>query len=277
MLGSSSARLHRPSSGCNGGNGRRAPHTTRCGGLAWPQEEQRLRLWPQRQLLQQQQHVQQQWQQRRRRQRGGCCCAASGGDGGNNGADSDDGSSVSASRLRFNKDVPLRRHRPDNPEHVPPGELPEHLRDLELGADGMLIDGKTGRVVNGLGATRFDVALSALRGDLDPKPWEENTERAPGVLLGSLVTFPADYTFQVVGASEGGCAQGRHDDFVEDCVATVARICEAGPLPDAAVARKPRLGGRYVSLAVTVRVRAPEIVGRVYEELGRDPRVKMKF
>lgn len=78
-----------------------------------------------------------------------------------------------------------------------------HSADLQLGDDGLLIDGKTGRVVNGLGATRFDVKLAALRGDLDPKPWEENTERAPGVLLGSLVTFPADYTFQVcVG---GGC------------------------------------------------------------------------
>ena len=41
--------------------------------------------------------------------------------------------------------------------------------DLKLGDDGLLIDGKTGRVVNSLGASRFDVAVSALRGDLDPK------------------------------------------------------------------------------------------------------------
>lgn len=49
-------------------------------------------------------------------------------------------------------------------------------------------------------ATRMDVKLAALRGDLDPKPWEENTERAPGVLMQSLIQFPSDYTFQV-----GGC------------------------------------------------------------------------
>ncbi|KIZ00589.1 hypothetical protein MNEG_7372 [Monoraphidium neglectum] len=153
-----------------------------------------------------------------------------------------------------------------------------HSADLQLGDDGLLIDGKTGRVVNGLGATRFDVKLAALRGDLDPKPWEENTERAPGVLLGSLVTFPADYTFQVVGASAGGCSSGEHAEFVDDMVATVARLTETPlPLADGAVKRKQRLGGKYVSLSVTVNVRAPELVTRVYEELGKDTRVKMKF
>lgn len=62
--------------------------------------------------------------------------------------------------------------------------------------------------------------VRALRGELDPKPWEENSERAPGVLLQSLVTFPSNYTFQVVGASEGGCPAGVHAEFVDDMVAT---------------------------------------------------------
>lgn len=49
------------------------------------------------------------------------------------------------------------------------------------------------------------------------------------------------------------------------------------PLADDAVTRRQRLGGKYVSLSITVRVRAPEIVSRVYDELAKDPRVKMKF
>jgi hypothetical protein len=62
--------------------------------------------------------------------------------------------------------------------------------------------------------------LAALRGDLDPKPWEQNTERAPGVLLQSLVSFPADYSFSVVGADAGGCPKGEHREFVEFVLAT---------------------------------------------------------
>jgi hypothetical protein len=50
----------------------------------------------------------------------------------------------------------------------------------------------------------------------------QNTERAPGVLLQSLITWPADYTFQVVGASAGGCAAGAHTEFVDDVLATGA-------------------------------------------------------
>jgi hypothetical protein len=58
----------------------------------------------------------------------------------------------------------------------------------------------------------------------------------------------------------------------------VARLTETPlPLADGAVKRKQRLGGKYVSLSVTVNVRAPELVTRVYEELGKDTRVKMKF
>lgn len=49
------------------------------------------------------------------------------------------------------------------------------------------------------------------------------------------------------------------------------------PLGDGAVTQRQRLGGKYVSLSITVNVRAPEIVTRVYDELAKDPRVKMRF
>jgi hypothetical protein len=90
------------------------------------------------------------------------------------------------------------------------------------------------QVINEFGATRFDVAVRALRGELDPAPWVEvskdeqrlhnskvqpaaaqvpakavgaqvaccllsmqNTERNPGVLMSKLINFPTAYTFQV--------------------------------------------------------------------------------
>lgn len=41
----------------------------------------------------------------------------------------DDGSVSSSSKfLRFNKDAPLTHHNPENPDHLVPTELPEHLR-----------------------------------------------------------------------------------------------------------------------------------------------------
>jgi hypothetical protein len=40
---------------------------------------------------------------------------------------------------------------------------------LRISKDGQgLIDTKTGAIVNAFGATRFDVAVHALRGDFDP-------------------------------------------------------------------------------------------------------------
>lgn len=55
-------------------------------------------------------------------------------------------------------------------------------------------------------ATRFDVAVRALRGEFDPPPGVDNTERNPGLLLESLMQFPGTYSFQVrlAGGSRGG-------------------------------------------------------------------------
>lgn len=66
------------------------------------------------------------------------------------------------------------------------------------------------RLVSSLDSPKHTLLLqmAALRGDLDPKPWEENTERAPGVLLGSLITFPTDYTFQVGSCGHTCCVLG---------------------------------------------------------------------
>ncbi|KAG2496652.1 hypothetical protein HYH03_005472 [Edaphochlamys debaryana] len=129
-----------------------------------------------------------------------------------------------------------------------------------------------------MGATRFDVAVRALRGELDPPAWVENTERSSGVLLAALYQFPRSYCFQVVGRPEPGPSggDGSPDAFAADVAATVAAVAQA-EVPEGGVVIKPRMGGRYVSVSVDVVVRAPEIVEMVYQKLGEDSRVIMRF
>ncbi|KAG2438742.1 hypothetical protein HXX76_005287 [Chlamydomonas incerta] len=136
-----------------------------------------------------------------------------------------------------------------------------------------------------MGATRFDVAVRALRGELDPPEWVENTERSSGIILSALYTFPRMYTFQVVGKA-GSSSSGSDgastangsakDEFVKAVVGTVSRVAQA-EVEDGKVEVKERMGGKYVSVSVDVMTRAPEIVGMVYDELGKDPRVMMRF
>eukprot|EP00775_Hariotina_reticulata_P004110 gene4110-4356_t len=170
----------------------------------------------------------------------------------------DDDADSGLGRLRFNK-----REQ----------ELPQELQGLEISEDGFLIDTKTGKVINEFGATRFDVAVRALRGELDPPQWVDNSERNPGVLLGRLMSFPTSYTFQVVGKVT---ADSPKNQFVSDMVSIVAQVCEA-EIKEADVTVQERLGGKFVSISMQVLVRAPEIVQLVYEAIGKDSRVKMKF
>ena len=154
----------------------------------------------------------------------------------------------------------------------------------------------------------------------------QNTERNPGVLMQSLINFPCNYTFQVVGkptagpssstsssessssssngmiagasssngansSSSGASSSGRDssstngngvvakywaDPFLQDVVKVVSKVCQV-EVNQSNVKVTERLKGKYISIGVEVRVRAPEIVRRVYEELGRNPRVTMKY
>ncbi|WIA18012.1 hypothetical protein OEZ85_009499 [Tetradesmus obliquus] len=171
----------------------------------------------------------------------------------------DDDAESGLSKLRYNKRQ---------------SELPKELQDLEISEEGDLIDRKTGKVVNEFGATRFDVAVRALRGELDPAPWVENTERSPGVLMSKLINFPTAYTFQVVGKPAAGSSK---EGFVQDMVATIGKACQA-EVQQEDITVKERLGGKYISMSVTVQsVRAPEIIQSTYDAIGQDPRVTMKF
>lgn len=59
-------------------------------------------------------------------------------------------------------------------------------------------------------------------------------------------------------------------------VALLGRVCDT-EIQQEKVTVQERLGGKYVSISVDVIVRAPEVISRAYEEIGKDSRVKMKF
>eukprot|EP01024_Parvocaulis_polyphysoides_P039655 TRINITY_DN3586_c3_g1_i3.p1 TRINITY_DN3586_c3_g1~~TRINITY_DN3586_c3_g1_i3.p1 ORF type:complete len:136 (+),score=9.66 TRINITY_DN3586_c3_g1_i3:98-505(+) len=70
--------------------------------------------------------------------------------------------------------------------------LPKELRDLKINKQGDLIDSK-GKIINEFGASRFDVAVRAMRGEFDPQQQQINNEQSSGLLMESLVAFPRQY------------------------------------------------------------------------------------
>ena len=81
--------------------------------------------------------------------------------------------------------------------------------------------------------------------------------------------------FQVVGqpSLEAGCSKER---FISDMVEVVQRVCEHD-MEEGMVEVSERMGGKFISLKMTCMVRAPEIIGKVFDALEGDARVRMKF
>lgn len=193
---------------------------------------------------------------------------------------------------------------------VPLPSVPPELEGLALTADGDLVDAKTGKRLPALGEpTRFDIMVAALRGELDPPAWRPNTERSPGALVAALLgPFPLDYEFCAVGRPSQGQSP---EAFANELAALVHRAAACpGPVPsttvvaeaegDAAgdddggapsspaakakpppppprVSFKERLGGKYVKVSVTARVRSADLLEEGFTALAADPRVMMRY
>ena len=143
---------------------------------------------------------------------------------------------------------------------------------LKLTEDGLLIDEKTGEVINEYGATRFDVAVRALQGDFDPPPTVENTERSSGIILDSLLKWPAVYEFQFVLNTNGAVPAS----LLEEMRAIVAKVCQWEVSPDVC-SYKERKGGKFVSLCIPATVRYPELIQKVFQAVEKDDRIIMKY
>lgn len=143
-------------------------------------------------------------------------------------------------------------------------DVPEWAKDLALDENGDLIDTKTGKALNEFGATRFDVAVRAMRGEYDPPG--VSTEMEEGQFFDMLTQFPSKYTFQ---------ASGRASDLDDDGVAHVANllmeVCGC-PVAETQIEIKPR-GKKFVSLWVTCTVHSGEMVTEALRVAKADSRV----
>mmetsp|Transcript_19688 Transcript_19688/g.42801 ORF Transcript_19688/g.42801 Transcript_19688/m.42801 type:complete len:88 (-) Transcript_19688:346-609(-) len=85
--------------------------------------------------------------------------------------------------------------------------------------------------------------------------------------------FPTTYMFQVVGQPG---ASSNKEEFVRDMVGVVQQVCQV-EVEEGGLEVAERLGGKYISLKINALVRAPEVIGAVFDKLEGDPRIKMKF
>ena len=149
--------------------------------------------------------------------------------------------------------------------------------DLKITEQGLLIDEKTGEVINEYGATRFDIKMAALNGQFQPPPTVEDTERSTGLILDSLMHWPATYDFQFVLKTQGTSSPA---EILEEMRVVVGKVC-AKEIDASTCVAKERKGGKYVSITVPAVVNGPEVIQRVFDTLEKDEtfkgRILMKY
>lgn len=156
------------------------------------------------------------------------------------------------------------------------GNSGDNVQDIEIALDHTQTRATASeQVINDFGATRFDVAVRALRGEFDPPPDVANTERSVGVLLDSLVQWPIEYQFQLVVRNEAQ-EKDRCEALVEEYRRLVERVC-ATPIKLDTCSWKLRKAGKYLSICIPASVVSQEIISDVFEALKGDHRVLMKY
>ena len=172
--------------------------------------------------------------------------------------------------VRGRGSVAMRSSIDDIPDEIPPELIPDTLKDLVLNDDGDLVDTKTGKVLNEFGATRFDVAVRAMRGEYDPIG--TSTEHEEGQILDTLTQFPTEYTFQVSGRKELIGQDGALDEICD----IVGHVCGCEISRENQVEIKERgSSGKFLSVWVTCTVFSVFMVNEVLRQVKEDERVMM--
>lgn len=128
----------------------------------------------------------------------------------------------------------------------------KNTRKVEIGEDG------SPRIVNDLNNLETDDQGFTLHTN------EQTGEKAR--VFESLVEYPCTFPIKIVGAKEG--------QFVTDMVDLVAETCNVGRTD---VTYSEREKGKWTSITVQAPVENAQMLYKVYEVIGRDPRVKFKF
>ena len=132
-----------------------------------------------------------------------------------------------------------------------------------------------GRALNALGATRFDVAVQAMRGAF-PTPQDaaaSNERGPPGQIMDALVRYPVDWHFQTIAAVAGDDARAA---FAAELVEVVRTHCGAESVADDGVSTAAK-GTKWVSVRIKARVGSSAQMLQTTLALKQDLRVKMSF
>ena len=166
--------------------------------------------------------------------------------------------------------VAVRSSIDDIPDEIPEELIPDALKGLVLNEDGDLVDTKTGKVLNEFGATRFDVAVRAMRGEYDPIG--ASTEHEEGQIMDTITQFPTDYTFQVSGRKE----DLGQDSALNDLCSVIGHACGCEISRETQVEIKERgSSGKFLSVWVTCRVYSAFMVNETLRQVKEDERVMM--
>ena len=96
----------------------------------------------------------------------------------------------------------------------------------------------------------------------DPADSSLDTDREYGSILSAILKFPVDYTFHVVGKTEGD--DDVTNSFVEDVKAVVQEMITVN---DDEVTVTPR-GSKFTKVSVQAQVESSDMISTIYAKLG---------
>jgi len=146
--------------------------------------------------------------------------------------------------------------------------LPDALKGLVLNDKGDLVDEATGKALNDFGATRFDLAVRALRGEYDAPG--VSTDKEEGQIYDSLTQFPSSYTFQSAGKREN-----LDESAIQEIVKRIEDICGCDIGPEQIQIKERGASGKFISVWISCTVHSSPMVQEVLRCLKEDPRIMM--
>ena len=117
---------------------------------------------------------------------------------------------------------------------------------------------------------RFKYKLNALMGVFDPIG--DDDERQNGNILAAMIKFPARFSFNVVGRTDGDSVT--REEYVQEVKNIVAS--NSGDEDGYECRITPR-GYKFTKVQATVRVDSAAMIGTIYDELDALERTIMRF
>jgi len=149
---------------------------------------------------------------------------------------------------------------------------------IDGGDDGIINEqtfGPAKEVLDGDNLTdRFKYKVHALMGNFDPPVAEQDNERENGNILNAMLKFPVDYTFNIVGRTDGRVEQQElFVQQVKDCVLKGSGEVDL----DAFIVKVTPRGENFTKVSVDFNVDSAAIIASIYEEFEKLDMVVMQF